>query len=95
MFSLGCDIINLSLGGPNNWAQDVSSLVANRIAKKGVPVVIAAGNDGERGAFYISSPSTGKQVISVASINNNVTLAMTMQANNRSFSKSFFSSAVN
>ncbi|KAI8339241.1 peptidase S8/S53 domain-containing protein, partial [Chlamydoabsidia padenii] len=91
-YEAGCDIINLSLGGANNWAQDVSSLVANRIAKKGVPVIVASGNDGAHGSFYISSPSTGNQVISVGSINNNVTLEMMMEANNQSFAYELSSS---
>ncbi|ORX57485.1 subtilisin-like protein [Hesseltinella vesiculosa] len=73
-YEAGCQIINLSLGGPNNWAQDASAIVANRIASRGVPVVVAAGNEGDQGAFYISSPSTGNAVLSVASIDNNVTL---------------------
>ncbi|ORZ17002.1 peptidase S8/S53 domain-containing protein, partial [Absidia repens] len=79
-YEAGCDVINLSLGGPNNWQEDASAMIANRIANAGVPVSIAAGNDGSNGAFYISSPSTGYHAISVASINNNVTLQMTMEA---------------
>ncbi|CAO3587522.1 unnamed protein product [Absidia cylindrospora] len=79
-YEAGCDVINLSLGGPNNWQEDASAMIANRIANAGVAVSIAAGNDGSKGAFYISSPSTGYHAISVASINNNVTLQMTMEA---------------
>ncbi|KAI8074712.1 peptidase S8/S53 domain-containing protein, partial [Gongronella butleri] len=78
-FEAGCQIINLSLGGPNNWAQDASAIVANRIATQGVAVVVAAGNEGDQGAFYISSPSTGDAVISVASIDNNVTLQKSLE----------------
>lgn len=32
---LGCDVINLSLGGPSNWAEDPTALIANRISEKG------------------------------------------------------------
>lgn len=40
----GNDIITLSLGGPGGWTEDVSSVVASRIADKGRIVTIAAGN---------------------------------------------------
>jgi hypothetical protein len=34
-FDLGCDIINLSLGTGNNWPEDASAVVSERIASKG------------------------------------------------------------
>ncbi|KAG2232824.1 peptidase S8/S53 domain-containing protein [Thamnidium elegans] len=66
----GCDVINLSLGGPSNWAEDPTALIANRISEKGSIVIAAAGNDGAKGAFYISSPGSGLSNIAVASIDN-------------------------
>lgn len=33
--TIGCDIINLSLGSSSNWADDPTSLVANRISEQG------------------------------------------------------------
>lgn len=42
-------------------------------------VVVAAGNEGDKGAYMVSSPSTGKRVISVASIDNNYSLQRTMR----------------
>jgi hypothetical protein len=33
--TIGCDIINLSLGSISNWADDPTALVANRIAEQG------------------------------------------------------------
>ncbi|GAA5799540.1 hypothetical protein HPULCUR_004956 [Helicostylum pulchrum] len=66
----GCDVINLSLGGPSNWAEDPTALIANRISEKGSIVIAAAGNDGEKGAFYISTPGSGLSNIAVASIDN-------------------------
>lgn len=32
----GCNVINLSLGGPNSWPEDPSSVVADRISKRNV-----------------------------------------------------------
>ncbi|CAO3685818.1 unnamed protein product [Rhizopus stolonifer] len=66
----GCNVINLSLGSPSNWADDPTSLVANRISEKGSIVVAAAGNEGGEGPFYISAPGSGKSTVSVASIDN-------------------------
>ncbi|KAI8092899.1 peptidase S8/S53 domain-containing protein [Halteromyces radiatus] len=88
-YDAGCDIINLSLGGPNNWEEDVTAVVANRVAASGVPVVVAAGNAGDEGAFYISSPSTGRKVLAVGSINNNVTLQMTMAVDLEDYQETF------
>ncbi|CEL53508.1 Minor extracellular protease vpr OS=Bacillus subtilis (strain 168) GN=vpr PE=1 SV=1 [Rhizoctonia solani AG-1 IB] len=68
----GNDVINLSLGEPNGWAESLVSVVASRIAREGRIVTTAAGNDGEYGAWYISSPATGLDVISVGSIDNSI-----------------------
>ncbi|KAI8883553.1 subtilisin-like protein [Backusella circina FSU 941] len=78
----GCDIINLSLGTPNNWPEDVSSEVAERIANKGVIVIAAAGNDGEKGAFYISSPGSSPKTVSVASVDNLIKLERSILTEN-------------
>ncbi|KAI9271331.1 peptidase S8/S53 domain-containing protein [Sporodiniella umbellata] len=75
----GCDVINLSLGTPSNWADDPTSLVANRISESGSIVVAAAGNEGGEGAFYISAPGSGKSTVSVASIDNTHTLTPAFQ----------------
>ncbi|RCI02174.1 hypothetical protein CU098_002622, partial [Rhizopus stolonifer] len=75
-YEAGCDIINLSLGTPSNWADDPTSIVANRVSERGVVVVAAAGNEGNDGAFYISAPGTGVNTISVASTDNSYTYAL-------------------
>ncbi|KAH7104321.1 subtilisin-like protein [Auriculariales sp. MPI-PUGE-AT-0066] len=69
-YSDGNDVINLSLGGINGWTSDPLSVVASRIAAKGRVVAVAAGNEGEFGAFYGSTPAAGKDVIAVASVDN-------------------------
>ncbi|KAI8144495.1 peptidase S8/S53 domain-containing protein [Fennellomyces sp. T-0311] len=77
-YEAGCDVINLSLGGPNSWPEDPASVVADRIAGKNVIVVVAAGNEGSKGAFMISSPSTANRAISVASVDNSYSLHPTL-----------------
>ncbi|CED82778.1 subtilisin-like protease [Phaffia rhodozyma] len=67
------DIIQMSLGGPAGWTTDPESVLAARIAKRGIVMSIAAGNDGTEGLFYSSAPSSGIDVISVASFDNIVT----------------------
>lgn len=67
------NILTLSLGGADGWTESTSSVVASRIASKGIIVTIAAGNDGASGSWYTSSPGNGINVISVASLDNTVT----------------------
>lgn len=64
----GMDVLTLSLGGVEGWLEAASGVVASRIVDQGRVVTIAAGNDGQYGAWYASSPATGKDVIAVASI---------------------------
>ncbi|EJD39665.1 subtilisin-like protease [Auricularia subglabra TFB-10046 SS5] len=66
----GNDVITLSLGGSDGWTEGSSSVVASRIADRGRVVTIAAGNSGEAGGWYTSSPGNGLSVISVSSSNN-------------------------
>jgi len=65
-----CDVVNLSLGKYYGWTLDPLSLACDNASKAGVIVVASAGNDGRRdneyNRFPISSPSSGKDVISVA-----------------------------
>jgi hypothetical protein len=68
----GNDVITMSLGGAAGWTESVSAVVSSRVAKTGRIVTIAAGNDGALGAFYASSPGTGIDVVSVASVDNTV-----------------------
>ncbi|KAF8149475.1 pyrolysin [Crassisporium funariophilum] len=68
----GQDILTLSLGGSDGWTGSTSSVVASRIAASGKIVTIAAGNDGDSGSWYTSSPGNGINAISVASVDNTV-----------------------
>ncbi|KAH9484870.1 Minor extracellular protease vpr [Psilocybe cubensis] len=68
----GNDVLNLSLGGADGWAASSSAVVSSRLANLGIIVAIAAGNDGEEGSWYSSSPGNAHDAISVASIENTV-----------------------
>lgn len=71
----GMQVINLSLGQDyNGWSSGADAIVASRLVKKGVVVVAAAGNAGDSGSYSLGSPSTGDNVISVASLDNTNTV---------------------
>jgi len=41
----GANVLNLSLGGPDGWTTSVASVVASRLARSGIVLAIAAGNE--------------------------------------------------
>ncbi|KAI7871246.1 peptidase S8/S53 domain-containing protein [Spinellus fusiger] len=69
-YDAGVDVISLSLGDTSSWTEGPDAIVAQRIAERGVPVIIAAGNDGANGIYTVGQPSTGKDVWSIASMDN-------------------------
>ncbi|KAH7105764.1 subtilisin-like protein [Auriculariales sp. MPI-PUGE-AT-0066] len=66
----GNDVITLSVGLSGGWSSSTSAVVASRIVSRGRVVTAAAGNSGDLGAWSAESPSAGKDVISVASVEN-------------------------
>ncbi|KAJ6625851.1 peptidase S8/S53 domain-containing protein [Mycena sp. CBHHK59/15] len=64
------DVLTMSLGGSSGWSEGTASVVASRIAAQGRVVTVAAGNDGDVGAWYTSDPGAGIGAISVASVDN-------------------------
>ncbi|KAF9258179.1 subtilisin-like protein [Marasmius fiardii PR-910] len=69
----GNDVINLSVGGPGGWSAGRTwSIVAERIARKGRVLTISAGNEGENGGWYASSPAATDSVIAVGSVDAHV-----------------------
>ncbi|POV99286.1 hypothetical protein PSHT_13599 [Puccinia striiformis] len=59
---------SLSVGAPGGWAGgSIAAVVASRIAKRRA-VIVSAGNLGDEGMFYATSPSTGTGAISVGSV---------------------------
>lgn len=71
-FEDGNDIISCSDGLLNGWSDDAWGLVSSRIAAAGVPVVIAAGNDGGAGIFEASTPAGARGVAGVGAVQNAV-----------------------
>ncbi|KAK8079946.1 subtilisin-like serine protease [Apiospora hydei] len=71
-FEDGNGIISCSDGLLSGWSDDAWGLVSSRIAAAGVPVVIAAGNDGGSGIFQASSPAGAHGVTGVGAVQNAV-----------------------
>jgi len=67
------DIINLSLGIPPGYSSlDILSAVIEYVSSTtNVVIVTASGNDGQSGAYTLSTTTSGKSPISVASYNSN------------------------
>ncbi|KAI7848222.1 peptidase S8/S53 domain-containing protein [Circinella umbellata] len=82
-YDTGVDIISMSLSDPMGWSESLTAIVAERITSKGVPVVAAASNSGELGAFTVGTPSVGKGVYSVASFDNNYNLFKAFKVNDK------------
>ena len=61
--------LKTSLLPADGWTTGADSVIASRIAEAGRVVTIAAGNAGEDGLWYTSSPGNGINVISVGSTN--------------------------
>ncbi|KAI9031565.1 peptidase S8/S53 domain-containing protein [Phycomyces nitens] len=70
-YDAGMDVISVSIGEQNAWSSGPDTVVAQRIAEKGIPFIVSAGNSGKDGVFTVGMPSTAKDVWSVASIDNN------------------------
>ncbi|KAG6112642.1 hypothetical protein E4U14_001966 [Claviceps sp. LM454 group G7] len=66
-FEDGANIITASLGEPEGWSEGPWALTASRIVQHGVPVTVAAGNDGQNGLFFLNGGASGKGVTAVAS----------------------------
>ena len=67
-YAEGMDVVNLSLGGPDGWTVSSSAVVASRLQKRGLVVAISAGNEGADGPWYTESPSGGKGVLAIGSV---------------------------
>lgn len=76
----GMDVINLSLGDLG-WADSPASVLADVLTLKGMMVVAAAGNEGDKGMFQVGAPSLGRHALSVASTDNSITLAHPIRYN--------------
>jgi subtilisin family serine protease len=67
----GADVLNMSIGEQRNgWPQGPVAEAASLLARKGIVVVAAAGNDHLQGLYAAGAPGVGKDVIDVASVDN-------------------------
>lgn len=83
-YDQGMDILNLSLGEGGSWTESMLGVLASRIANMGVPVVAAAGNEGQAGAIYLNNPGTGVDAWAVGSVDNTVLPAQNATVSTRS-----------
>jgi len=86
--SAGIDVVNISLGyytfdnsiGDHTWDEldgntAIGSVAADKAASKGMIVVSSAGNEGNSSWKYISIPSDGDSVLSIAAVDLNGNIA--------------------
>ncbi|CAO3633996.1 unnamed protein product [Mucor hiemalis] len=85
-YKAGMDVINISLGVSGGWAEDVLSVVADRLVAQGVHVITASGNIGTSGIFLTASPATGRNVIATGSIMNDHVPGYTLKLYNHNAS---------
>jgi len=81
-FKDGMDVINLSLGGGSSWAGYPSSVAATKLSEKGMVVVSAMGNDGDKGLWEASSPAMSSKGFGVASFDNSRYMAYGFKVDN-------------
>ncbi|KAJ4397852.1 hypothetical protein N0V93_002089 [Gnomoniopsis smithogilvyi] len=72
----GVDVINASIGSQGGWGDDLWTIIARRIMDNGTTYMIAAGNDGNRGAFLANALSSGFGVPSIGSVDNAYTTTL-------------------
>ncbi|KAI9338988.1 peptidase S8/S53 domain-containing protein, partial [Obelidium mucronatum] len=75
----GCTIVNLSLGTSDVMEDSPEAISATQLAKRGLVLVVAAGNDQELGAFRITSPAISNGVLAVGSVENIRTMGRTLR----------------
>lgn len=69
-YEAGVDLISASIAGNSGWTEDPWDVAVQRIAEKGVPCIIAAGNDGANGVFDTSTAAESIGAVSVGSIDS-------------------------
>ncbi|KAH7323272.1 peptidase S8/S53 domain-containing protein [Stachybotrys elegans] len=68
-YDAGADVITASLGEYSGWSEEPWGTLIERIAKAGVPCLVAVGNDGYYGTFYASNGADGIGATGVGSVN--------------------------
>ncbi|KAG0147579.1 hypothetical protein CROQUDRAFT_132470 [Cronartium quercuum f. sp. fusiforme G11] len=85
----GAQVISASVGGIGGWGAegDVLTTTVNSLARKGVIVVLATGNEGDEGVFYTESPAAAEGVISVGWVQSSTSVVTSFST---STGKQFF-----
>jgi hypothetical protein len=67
----GADVISMSLGGRAGWEffDNYGTIVSN-LESRNIGLIASAGNSGEEGPYYASTPSLSPGIISVGSVSN-------------------------
>ncbi|WP_318307640.1 S8 family serine peptidase [Amycolatopsis solani] len=72
----GAKAVNMSLGGGPTDGTDALSVGLNALsAETGTLFVVAAGNDGEQGAYTVGSPGTAEAALTVGAVGRDESLA--------------------
>ncbi|KAH9817209.1 subtilisin protease [Melampsora americana] len=81
----GADIISASIGGPGGWnyGEAVLGVVNNLVLKKNATILISAGNEGEEGLFFGSSPADAANSIAVGSVDSELTASKLITSTGR------------
>ncbi|KNE71932.1 hypothetical protein AMAG_16356 [Allomyces macrogynus ATCC 38327] len=69
-FKAKADLINMSLGGGQAFPSYPDSQVVDKLARRGMLVGSALGNDGDKGEFQASSPGVARNGFGVGSFDN-------------------------
>ncbi|KAJ3409063.1 hypothetical protein HDV05_004595 [Chytridiales sp. JEL 0842] len=85
----GCDVMNLSIGGGPNYAEDVSGLAAAEVGKKGHFVTGSNGNSGANGPFAQGGVGVNEGAIAVGSFDNLATPNPALNVDGKSFPLNF------
>ncbi|KAJ1917040.1 hypothetical protein IWQ60_007905 [Tieghemiomyces parasiticus] len=64
----GMQVVNLSLGTPGGWRGWGESSIVNKLARRGIYVITAAGNNGMDGLWTVVSPAVATQGIAVGAM---------------------------
>ncbi|KAJ1983938.1 hypothetical protein H4R33_004563 [Dimargaris cristalligena] len=97
----GMKIINISISAPAGFAMDMDASFGDYLNSKGVAIIAAAGNQGQRSFWMTGSPATGRHVVAVGSmepptvysygitVTNSVDGLVYMRSSTQGISKSF------
>ncbi|CAF1152580.1 unnamed protein product [Rotaria sordida] len=69
-YEAGAQIITASLGDASGWTEDPLAVLVSRIARAGVSCTLAAGNEGDAGLFFASTPAISIDAIAVGSVDS-------------------------